>query len=280
MAGRAPRPASPPRRSPGRGLSRLALRRMMDEEPAVAVRLLAAVSQRMAKRLRDAGRQLKVYHQLSTAMQGEIDTLQHQIQQVMDGAARRQAVQASGQQTLTLLTGWRVLKACVVGCNGTMVDCRFENLFRNMTLCLPPRALTCVLAAALPLLIGGCASRRTPEAAPPAPLSTASGPAAIPAVPGSAATPPTATSAQPLAGEGRWLRSLFSGTPVGIADEPHGVLRLTVPLAHGFEPASAAPKPALKAVLDRVGQSLLRQGGGMGAVGGTGAAGPHRASRP
>jgi len=75
----------------GAGLSRLALRRMMDEEPAVAVRLLAAVSQRMAQRLRDANRKMKVYHQLSTAMQGEIDTLQQQLQQVMDGAARRQA---------------------------------------------------------------------------------------------------------------------------------------------------------------------------------------------
>ena len=74
----------------GAGLSRNALRRMMAAEPEVAAKLLAGVAQRMAQRLRDATRQQRVYHQLVAALQGEVDELQRQLQQVMDGAARRQ----------------------------------------------------------------------------------------------------------------------------------------------------------------------------------------------
>ena len=44
----------------------------------------------MTQRLRDATRQQRVYHQLLSAMEGEIDALQSQLQKVMDGAARRQ----------------------------------------------------------------------------------------------------------------------------------------------------------------------------------------------
>lgn len=75
----------------GAGLSRNALQRMMRAEPEVAARLLAGVAQRMAQRLRDLTRQQRVYHQLLGAMQGEVDELQRQLQQVMDGAARRSA---------------------------------------------------------------------------------------------------------------------------------------------------------------------------------------------
>jgi CRP-like cAMP-binding protein len=71
-------------------LSRNALRRLMLDEPTVASKLLAAMLYRMSQRLRDATRQQRVYHQLLTAMQGEIDELQRQLQQVMGGALRRQ----------------------------------------------------------------------------------------------------------------------------------------------------------------------------------------------
>ncbi|MBQ0943144.1 cyclic nucleotide-binding domain-containing protein [Ideonella sp. 4Y16] len=75
----------------GAGLSRNALQRMMRAEPEVAAKLLAGVGQRMAQRLRDANRQQRVYHQLLGAMQAEVAELQRQLQQVMDGAARRTA---------------------------------------------------------------------------------------------------------------------------------------------------------------------------------------------
>ena len=46
---------------------------------------------------------------------------------------------------------------------------------------------------------------------------------------------------------------------MAIASETDGSVQLTVPLVHSFEGSSPAPKPALKAVLDKVGQSLKRQ---------------------
>lgn len=73
----------------GAVLSRNALRRLMLDEPAVASKLLAAMLYRMTQRLRDATRQQRVYHQLLSAMEGEIDVLQCQLQKVLDGAARR-----------------------------------------------------------------------------------------------------------------------------------------------------------------------------------------------
>lgn len=74
----------------GAVLSRNALRRLMLDEPAVASKLLVGILYRMSQRLRDATRQQRVYHQLLSAMEGEIDELQSQLQKVMDGAARRQ----------------------------------------------------------------------------------------------------------------------------------------------------------------------------------------------
>ncbi|HSI50753.1 MAG TPA: cyclic nucleotide-binding domain-containing protein [Ideonella sp.] len=75
-------------------LSRGALRRLMSDEPAVAAKLLANISQGMAQRLREAGRQQRVYSQLVRAMQEEINELNHQLQQVMDGALNRAARQS------------------------------------------------------------------------------------------------------------------------------------------------------------------------------------------
>jgi CRP/FNR family cyclic AMP-dependent transcriptional regulator len=76
----------------GAGLSREALRRMVSDDPEVAARLLTGLSLRMAQRLRDTGRQLRVYQQLLGAMQGEIDALQRQLQRVMDADAARRGL--------------------------------------------------------------------------------------------------------------------------------------------------------------------------------------------
>ena len=81
----------------GAGLSRNALRRLMAAEPEVGARLLASVGHRMAQRLRDAARQQRVYHQLVEALQAEVNELQGQLQQVMDGAAQRLARQQTTQ---------------------------------------------------------------------------------------------------------------------------------------------------------------------------------------
>lgn len=74
----------------GATLTRDALQRLMADQPAVAAKLLAGVSQRMAARLRDASRQHKVYHQLLTAMQAELNDLNRHLHRVMSGAASRQ----------------------------------------------------------------------------------------------------------------------------------------------------------------------------------------------
>lgn len=71
-------------------LSRRDLRRMMDDEPAVAARLLASIGERLAERLREASRQQRLYHQLMRAMQDELDEVTRQLQCVMSGQAGRQ----------------------------------------------------------------------------------------------------------------------------------------------------------------------------------------------
>ena len=73
-------------------LSRSGLARLLADDPTVAAKLLMAISQRMAERLRDSGRQQRVFSQLVRAMQGEIDELNRQLQMVMDGAAARQSL--------------------------------------------------------------------------------------------------------------------------------------------------------------------------------------------
>jgi hypothetical protein len=107
----------------------------------------------------------------------------------------------------------------------------------------------------LVLLVAGCASR-APAPAPrsaQAPASQAEARAEAPA------PAPAAPKVSPLASEQRWLAQWFEGTPVAIQSEPDGSLQLTVPTVHSFDQKSTTPKPALKAVLDKVGQSLKRK---------------------
>lgn len=54
-------------------LSRSALEKMINESPVAAAKLMSALSQRMAERLRDSGEKLRLYAQLVNTMQGEID---------------------------------------------------------------------------------------------------------------------------------------------------------------------------------------------------------------
>lgn len=59
-------------------LTRGALSRLIYDNPEVGAKLLIAVSQRLAHRLREAGQKLRAYTQLTSAMQQEIDHLLHQ----------------------------------------------------------------------------------------------------------------------------------------------------------------------------------------------------------
>lgn len=84
----------------GAGLSRNAVLRMIAADPEVSVKLMTGISVRMAERLRAVNRQQRIYHQLLTAMQGEIDALQRQLQQVVDGSlarAQRHAGEPGGE---------------------------------------------------------------------------------------------------------------------------------------------------------------------------------------
>lgn len=147
---------------------------------------------------------------------------------------------------------------------------------------LPGWAGPAVLAA---LLVAGCATRQAPAPVTnsrplPAqrpgtvPPPASSPPAASTALPG--ATPPAVAkpspvpsgnataqplAPSPLAAESRWLRELFGGTPVVVADERDGAVVLSVPLTYSFDEASgpSSPKPPLRAVLDKVSMSLQRQ---------------------
>lgn len=56
-------------------LTRGALEALTAEQPATAAKLMTAVAQRLAERLRDSGHKLKVYSQLVQTMQQEIDSL-------------------------------------------------------------------------------------------------------------------------------------------------------------------------------------------------------------
>lgn len=126
----------------------------------------------------------------------------------------------------------------------------------------------------LVLLVAGCASR----APVPAPARSAQAPASQPE--SRAEAPPPAPAAQkpsPLASEQRWLSQWFEGTPVAIQSAADGSLQLTVPTVHSFDGKSTAPKPALKAVLDKVGQSLKRKPTTRLAIAAPGQAGSARA---
>ena len=56
-------------------LTRDALEALILEEPATAAKLMTAVAQRLAERLRDSGHKLRIYSQLVQSMQEEIDAL-------------------------------------------------------------------------------------------------------------------------------------------------------------------------------------------------------------
>jgi CRP-like cAMP-binding protein len=56
-------------------LTREALEALIAELPATAAKLMAAVAQRLAERLRDSGHKLKIYSQLVQTMQQGIDAL-------------------------------------------------------------------------------------------------------------------------------------------------------------------------------------------------------------
>ena len=55
------------------------------------------------------------------------------------------------------------------------------------------------------------------------------------------------------------MRQLFDGTPVAIASDADGSMRVDVPLTFSFDDKSNAPKPPLRAVMDKVAVSMSRQ---------------------
>lgn len=62
-----------------------------------------------------------------------------------------------------------------------------------------------------------------------------------------------------LAVERRWLQQWFEGTPVHIAQPQRDALAVEVPRDFCFDKGSAAVKPPLQAVLDKLALSLRRQ---------------------
>ncbi|MDO8276753.1 MAG: cyclic nucleotide-binding domain-containing protein [Burkholderiaceae bacterium] len=59
----------------GAVLTRKALAQLMDEEPRTAAKLMMAISMRIAQRMREGAEKLKLYSQLTQAMQEEINGL-------------------------------------------------------------------------------------------------------------------------------------------------------------------------------------------------------------
>jgi len=120
------------------------------------------------------------------------------------------------------------------------------------------------VATALALSLAGCGS--PPRPAPVAPVATPAPqrPVVVPAAPVAAASAPAAPVAvpaepSPLLAEANWLKELFNPTPVRVQEEADGSVRLSVPLVHSFEGATATTKPAIKGVLDKLVLSLKRQ---------------------
>jgi len=106
-----------------------------------------------------------------------------------------------------------------------------------------PRSALAALAVTLATLIAGCGS------APPRPAGGAAVEQPRPGQP-----PPNV-----LAAEVNWMKQLFEGTPVAIVAEDGGAMRVDVPLSFSFDDKSNAPKPPLRAVMDKVAQTLARQ---------------------
>lgn len=106
----------------------------------------------------------------------------------------------------------------------------------------------------LPVVVAGCAAPpQMPSSAPTTPPVTMPPPADVP--------PPRPGQPSPtvLASEVRWMQALFDGTPVRIATETDGAMRVEVPMQFSFDANASAPKPPLRAVMDRVSATLARQ---------------------
>jgi CRP/FNR family cyclic AMP-dependent transcriptional regulator len=56
-------------------LTRAALNQLLDDDPRTAAKLMMAISLRIAERMRDQAEKLKLYAQLTQAMQEEINNL-------------------------------------------------------------------------------------------------------------------------------------------------------------------------------------------------------------
>jgi hypothetical protein len=118
------------------------------------------------------------------------------------------------------------------------------------------RMASLLLAASLAACTSTAPRPHGTKPTPPAP--------AQPAAPAPAPPPPPDTPAPPapppeLAPEARWLHEWFDATPVRVALDEQGWVHLNVPASYAFNAASPTPKPPLKAVLDRVAQSLARK---------------------
>lgn len=105
------------------------------------------------------------------------------------------------------------------------------------------RLALCVSFAAV---LAGCAVAPTTAPSPTPPAT------AEPPRPGQ--PPPNV-----LAAEVTWMKQLFDGTPVAIATEADGAMRVDVPISFSFDDKSNAPKPPLRAVMDKVAVSMARQ---------------------
>ena len=103
-----------------------------------------------------------------------------------------------------------------------------------------------VLMAFMVLAIQGCAT------APPSPATAPVAPATAPAS--------ADRRASALAVERRWLQSWFGGTPVLIGQRNDGAVSVEVPREFCFDTGRSAIKPPLAAVLDKVAESLRRNG--------------------
>lgn len=96
--------------------------------------------------------------------------------------------------------------------------------------------------------LAGCAS----PVLSPSPVDTTPTPGAAAPRPGQ--PPPTV-----LAAELKWMQALFEGTPVRVAGESDGSMRVDVPMTFSFDDKSPTPKPPLRAVLDKVSATMSRQ---------------------
>jgi hypothetical protein len=99
------------------------------------------------------------------------------------------------------------------------------------------------------ILLAGCGVTPTRPPAANAPSATPESPAPRPGQP-----PPGV-----LAAEVTWMKQLFEGTPVAVVAEDDGAMRVDIPLSYAFDDKSSSPKPPLRAVMDKVAQSLARQ---------------------